>query len=797
VLKSWCNSPPSESPALVLNKHCPSCQFKDICREQAEKENNLSLLDRMTPKAIQKYNKRGIFTVHQLSYLFKPRRKRKKRKNPEPIKHSLELQALAIREKKIYIQEMPELVRQPVELFLDIEGIPDQRFYYLIGLLVCDGEKSIQYSFWADTQEDEETIWNQLLSKLNEYPEVPIYHYGSYELTAFHVLAKRYKTDTEKFENHLTNINSYIYGKIYFPVFSNSLKEIGLSINASWSSPILSGLQSLVWRYRWAATRNSTHKEELLTYNGGDCNALKVLVDKISEIASQDYASIDIDFADQKRRLSTETGEKIHYHLELILKSSHADYDRKKIAFRERKNGIPNRQRGGQKGHKGFIRIAPSKVDKTIEVSSVKTCKKCGQELYQDEQKPVNVTVIDLKFTKSGCKKIIHLNKSFKSYCESCKIYAVPDIFSKGSGSYVFGHGFRAWAVYQRIALRLSYRLIAQNSVEMFGEPIGINSINNFLKYFSDEYSDSEKKLLEKALESPFIHADETPINIQGINQYVWTFTDGKHVTFKLTSTREANIVHEVLHEYNGILVSDFYGGYDSVNCKQQKCWVHLLRDINDDLWKNPFDSEYENFVLEVKELVLPIFEAIDKYGLKKRHLNKFNKEVDRFYKNNIISRTYHSELANKYQKRFERYQESLFVFLKYDSIPWHNNTAERALRHIAIQKKMNLVLELEAPPLREDETGAVRVGNSRVLLETIVRAFQDGASPESIVHRYTTLSLSDVYNTIGYYLRHQDAVEAYLRQREQLAEAVQQRLSDIQPDLSSIRARLLSQRNT
>ncbi|PSB04114.1 hypothetical protein C7B76_32240 [filamentous cyanobacterium CCP2] len=109
----------------------------------------------------------------------------------------------------------------------------------------------------------------------------------------------------------------------------------------------------------------------------------------------------------------------------------------------------------------------------------------------------------------------------------------------------------------------------------------------------------------------------------------------------------------------------------------------------------------------------------------------------------------------------------------------------------------MNLVLDREAPPLHEDETGAIRVGNSRVLLETVVRAFQDGASPESIIHRYTTLSLSDVYNTIGYYLRHQDAVEAYLSQREQLAEAVQQRLSDIQPDLSSIRARLLSQGNT
>jgi len=76
-----------------------------------------------------------------------------------------------------------------------------------------------------------------------------------------------------------------------------------------------------------------------------------------------------------------------------------------------------------------------------------------------------------------------------------------------------------------------------------------------------------------------------------------------------------------------------------------------------------------------------------------------------------------------------------------------------------------------------------------------VIRAFQDGASPEFIVHRYAPLSLSAIYNTIGYYLRYQDTVEAYL-QREQLAESVQQRLSTIQPDLSAIRARLISQQN-
>ncbi|GAB4196454.1 MAG: hypothetical protein Fur006_43980 [Coleofasciculaceae cyanobacterium] len=102
--------------------------------------------------------------------------------------------------------------------------------------------------------------------------------------------------------------------------------------------------------------------------------------------------------------------------------------------------------------------------------------------------------------------------------------------------------------------------------------------------------------------------------------------------------------------------------------------------------------------------------------------------------------------------------------------------------------------MELEAPPFREDATGAIRVGNSRVLLELVIRAFQDGASPESIVQRYSTLSLSDVYTTSGYYLRHQEAVEAYLNHREQLAESIHQRLLGVQPDLSVIRSRLLAQ---
>src|SRR5262245_5019032 len=81
--------------------------------------------------------------------------------------------------------------------------------------------------------------------------------------------------------------------------------------------------------------------------------------------------------------------------------------------------------------------------------------------------------------------------------------------------------------------------------------------------------------------------------------------------------------------------------------------------------------------------------EAIQTYGLTKRHLNRFQKQVDIFYKD-VIKKRYRSDLATKYKDRFIRYQDSLFTFLQYDGIPWHNNTAERAIRHLARQRDIS-----------------------------------------------------------------------------------------------------------
>jgi uncharacterized protein (DUF433 family) len=105
------------------------------------------------------------------------------------------------------------------------------------------------------------------------------------------------------------------------------------------------------------------------------------------------------------------------------------------------------------------------------------------------------------------------------------------------------------------------------------------------------------------------------------------------------------------------------------------------------------------------------------------------------------------------------------------------------------------LVLEPQSVPLREDETGSIRVGATRVPLELVVEAYLDGATPETIVQWFDSLRLADVYAVISYYLNHQEAVHHYLRQREAFAAEVRRKIEAFQPSRPNFREELLARR--
>lgn len=102
--------------------------------------------------------------------------------------------------------------------------------------------------------------------------------------------------------------------------------------------------------------------------------------------------------------------------------------------------------------------------------------------------------------------------------------------------------------------------------------------------------------------------------------------------------------------------------------------------------------------------------------------------------------------------------------------------------------------LVAEPPPLYATDEGVVRIKGTRVSLDTVIGAFQNGSTAEQIAYKYPSLNLADIYAVITYYLRHQQAVEAYLAQQRQEAERVRQQVEErFSP--SGVRERLLARR--
>jgi predicted RecB family nuclease len=122
-----------EAPRLTLNSHCQVCEFRQRCRSQAEKADDISLLGGVGAKELRRYNRKGIFTLTQLSCTFRARKNGKRVKRADHRRY-VALQALAIREKKVHIFGTPDAPCKPMEVFFDAEGNEDASFVYLLGI---------------------------------------------------------------------------------------------------------------------------------------------------------------------------------------------------------------------------------------------------------------------------------------------------------------------------------------------------------------------------------------------------------------------------------------------------------------------------------------------------------------------------------------------------------------------------------------------------------------------------------------------------------------------------------------
>jgi len=683
----------SSPPDLVLIPHCAECEFQIQCRQKAIEKDDLSLLSGMTVKERKKLRDKGIFTVTQLSYTFRPRRRSKKlRDRRDKYYHSL--RALAIRQKKIHIIGSPEMTIEGTPVYLDVEGLPDRDFYYLIGIRIGNQDPPVQHSLWADSAQDEMKIWKEFISIISNVKDPLLIHYGSYETVFLKRMDDRYgvppsEPKVKRAIQISKNVLSTIYAQVYFPTFSNRLKDIGHFLGVQWNGPVLSGFQSLACRLEWEKSRSLELKTSLIAYNREDCVATESVTSHLTKIIREAKSRADVEFSDQPKQIASEKALDIHGSLKSFLKSAHFEYTRLRIKLQAKKptKDIPHVKEQG-KSHP--LRPALSMMKgSVVRVPRRRICPKHVGHKLRPSSKISRHSLIDLMFSKTGCRKTVVRYTGLMANCDLCNLSYPPPGVSKLRNQH-FGWNFQSWVVYQRIVLRMPFGLISKAAFDLFSEHLSPTTAQAYIEKFAGEYERTEDQLLHNILDGAVVHLDETKISILGVDQYVWVLTDNVRVVFKLRPSREAAFLHPMLSSFKGTAVTDFYGGYDALPCPQQKCLVHLIRDLNDDLWRNPFDDEFEGFVATFRDLLVPIIEDVQRFGLRARYLRKHRSSVDCFYRDMVTGKASERDATARFRKRFERYKDSLFSFLEKDDVPWHNNAAERALRHLAVQRKIS-----------------------------------------------------------------------------------------------------------
>jgi len=675
------------APKLFLNSHCHVCEFRERCRKEAIERENLSLLTGLQPKEIDAWNERGIFTVTQLAHTFRP--KTMGRSSAQPKRHSQQLQAMAIRDKTTYVRKRPEMPAAATKVYLDVEGIPDTGLFYLIGVVVVKGSEQSGIQFWADTESDQEAMWRDFMAVLEGLDEYVVVHFGRYEKDFVREMFQRYGgaggLSEELLLSRLFDVHGAIRTNVDFPVFSNGLKQIGSFLGVKWQGPVSSGIESIVWRYKWEETKEVTVREELLRYNYGDCLAVMAVFDHLAAMSLQELkVAARFTETDSLPSHAKDTFGKSAFALpglETITKRAYFNYQQNKVFFRTDKNVRRSIRR------RMLSSKAKPKANRLIECQCPPKCPACGKGSLRPFGRKKTTTIRDIRFFRGGVKRWITKYSTHRHVCQGCRyIWYSPGYPRKQPH---LGPGVASWTVYQHVAHGQAFEAVKASVNDVFGYPFCGSMVQRAYNALAGKHDLTESHLLATLRLGHVICGDEAKIRLhRQMAGYVWAFSGPEIVIYRFSKSRDGTVLNEIVKGFAGVLVSDFYSVYDSAPCPQQKCNIHLVRDVNDDLLKSPFDDELRELASRFTSLMTPIVEAIDRYGLTKRHLGKFTGDAERYLKW-VSGRAFTSKVAQGYQKRFGKYGERLFTFLSYDGVPWNNNLAENAIKLIASRRKV------------------------------------------------------------------------------------------------------------
>jgi len=282
--------------------------------------------------------------------------------------------------------------------------------------------------------------------------------------------------------------------------------------------------------------------------------------------------------------------------------------------------------------------------------------------------------------------------------CPHCQKPWAPDLdfASLALGQQRFGISVQAEVALLREQCRLPFRVIQAYLKHRFNLRVSVGQLVALVDGVAKRGKAIVEELKQQIRGSPVVNGDETSWRENGQNGYVWSFSTKQVRYFVYRKSRAASVVKEVLgEEFEGVVVSDFYGGYNAHLGLHQRCWVHLLRDIHELKEKHAKDQGLRKWAAKVKAVYERAkgykgpsakLTAGEQQGERVRKQREYERELLKVCRPHLRKQHLQSRLC----ERIERFLPELFVFVGDPRVPSDNNAAERSVREVVVSRKIS-----------------------------------------------------------------------------------------------------------
>lgn len=346
-------------------------------------------------------------------------------------------------------------------------------------------------------------------------------------------------------------------------------------------------------------------------------------------------------------------------------------------------NRSERRKKDRKKRQQSFTRRRETPTE--IVEHAVEICPDCGRRLSGET---VHHSRQVIEIPDAPVRIIEH--RAIARYCGVCRKIHTPKLDLSGDvvGTHRVGIGLMSLVSYLHTVGRMPMERVQKLILSLYGLHLGLGEIAKILHTVASVGKPEVEKLLHAVRGSPAVNADETGWREDGVNGYIWSFSTPRVRYFTRNRSRSGEVAKAVLGaDYEGVVVSDFYCGYNVLLGRHQRCWVHFLRDLRALAEAHPDKRGVSIWVGKVKAVYkrAKAFTSGDAQVRLDQRI-AFEEELFRLAKP-YVKRDVPQRILSE---RIEEFLPELFVFVECPEVPSENNAAERAIRPAVTARKVS-----------------------------------------------------------------------------------------------------------